>query len=119
MKIRCSDNNSHPLLITIVVSLLLLSPIVFSASAQTESIESVWASSAIPNPIGKEIVLVEQFIEDTPNADDGEEQDLWRQYHKRDDVLPLSWWLWSDETDSDWPDDDAKARSGQLAMQPQ
>jgi hypothetical protein len=119
MKIKCSDNNSHPLLITIVVSLLLLSPIVFSASAQTESIESVWASSAIPNPIGKEIVLVEQFIEDTPNADDGEEQDLWRQYHKRDDVLPLSWWLWSDETDSDWPDDDAKARSGQLAMQPQ
>ena len=119
MKKTCSKNNSHPLIITIVISLLLLSPVVFSASAQTESIESIWASSAIPNPIGKEIVLVEQFIEDTPNADDNENQDMWREYNKRDDVLPLSWWLWSDETDSDWPDDDAKARSGQLAMQPQ
>ena len=119
MKKTCSKNNSHPLIITIVISLLLLSPVVFSASAQTESIESIWTSSAIPNPIGKEIVLVEQFIEDTPNADDNENLDMWREYNNRDDVLPLSWWLWSDETDSDWPDDDAKARSGQLAMQPQ
>ena len=54
---------------------------------------------------------MEQFIEDTPNADDNANLDLWRLYQDRDDVLPLSWWKWSDETDSDWPDDDAKARS--------
>ena len=115
-----SNNNSHPLLVAIIFSMLLLFPIVASSvSAQTESIETVWASSAIPSPIAKDVVLVEQFIEDTPNADDNAQLDLWRLYQNRDDVLPLSWWKWSDETGSDWPDDDAKARAGQLGMQQQ
>ena len=120
MTITNSNNNSHPILIAMIFSVLLLSPIIASSvSAQTESIESIWASSAIPPPIAKDVVLVEQFIEDTPNADDNTQQDLWRIYQNRDDVLPLSWWKWSDETGSDWPDDDAKARAGQLRMQQQ
>lgn len=31
------------------------------------------------------------------------------------DVL-LNWWSWSDETNSNWPDDDAKARAGELLL---
>jgi len=90
-----------------------------SVSAQSEPEEVIFASTAIPSPLAKNIVLVEQFIEDTPNADDDQQQDLWRKYQVREDVLPLSWWKWSDETGSDWPDDDAKARAGQLGMQQQ
>ena len=108
------------LLIAIICSLFLLTPILASSvSAQSEPEEVVFASTAIPSPLAKNIVLVEQFIEDTPNADDDLQQDLWRKYQVRDDVLPLSWWKWSDATGSDWPDDDAKARAGQLGMQQQ
>ena len=28
----------------------------------------------------------------------------------------LNWWSWSDETGSNWPDDDAKARAGELGL---
>jgi hypothetical protein len=93
--------------------------LISSVSAQSEPEEVIFASTAIPSPLAKNIILVEQFIEDTPNADDDEQKDLWRKYQVRDDVLPLSWWKWSDETGSDWPDDDAKARAGQLGMQQQ
>ena len=30
--------------------------------------------------------------------------------------VQLTWWPWSDETGSNWPDDDAKARIGQLGL---
>ena len=110
----------HSLLIALVCSLFLLAPMLISSvSAQSEPEEVIFASTAIPSPLAKNIVLVEQFIEDTPNADDDEQKDLWRKYQARDDVLPLSWWKWSDETGSDWPDDDAKARAGQLGMEQQ
>ena len=110
----------HSLLIAIICSLFLLAPMMISSvSAQSEPEEVIFASTAIPSPLAKNIVLVEQFIEDTPNADDVQQQDLWRKYQVREDVLPLSWWKWSDETGSDWPDDDAKARAGQLGMQQQ
>jgi len=110
----------HSLLIAIICSLFLLAPMLMSSvSAQSEPEEVIFASTAIPSPLAKNIVLVEQFIEDTPNADDVQQQDLWRKYQVREDVLPLSWWKWSDETGSDWPDDDAKARAGQLGMQQQ
>ena len=110
----------HSLLIALVCSMFLLAPMLISSvSAQSEPEEVVFASTVIPPPLAKNIVLVEQFIEDTPNADDEEQKDLWRKYQVRDDVLPLSWWKWSDETGSDWPDDDAKARAGQLGMEQQ
>ena len=32
------------------------------------------------------------------------------------DDLVLNWWPWSDETNSNWPDDDAKARAGELLL---
>jgi hypothetical protein len=120
MMISNTKEYYHSLLIALVCSMFLLAPILISSvSAQSEPEEVVFASTAIPSPLSKNIVLVEQFIEDTPNADDDEQKDLWRKYQARDDVLPLSWWKWSDETGSDWPDDDAKARAGQLGMQQQ
>jgi len=33
-----------------------------------------------------------------------------------EDLIQLSWWKWSDETNSDWPDDDAQARLGELGL---
>ncbi|MDE0557363.1 MAG: hypothetical protein OSB30_02685 [Candidatus Poseidoniaceae archaeon] len=120
MMISNTKEYYHSLLIALVCSLFLLAPMLISSvSAQSEPEEVIFASTAIPSPLAKNIVLVEQFIEDTPNADDPQQQDLWRKYQARDDVLPLSWWKWSDETGSDWPDDDAKARAGQLGMQQQ
>jgi len=120
MMVSNTKEHYHSLLIAITCSLFLLTPILASSvSAQSEPEEVVFASTAIPSPLAKNIVLVEQFIEDTPNADDDQQQDLWRKYQVRDDVLPLSWWKWSDETGSDWPDDDAKARAGQLGMEQQ
>ena len=120
MMVSNTKESHHSLLIAITCCLFLLAPILASSvSAQSEPEEVVFASTAIPSPLAKNIVLVEQFIEDTPNADDDEQQDLWRKYQARDDVLPLSWWKWSDETGSDWPDDDAKARAGQLGMEQQ
>ena len=120
MMVSNTKESYHSLLIAITCCLFLLAPILASSvSAQSEPEEVVFASTAIPSPLAKSIVLVEQFIEDTPNADDDEQQDLWRIYQDRDDVLPLSWWKWSDETGSDWPDDDAKARAGQLGMEQQ
>ena len=120
MMVSNSKEYYHSLLIAIICSLFLLAPMLISSvSAQSEPEEVIFASTAIPSPLAKNIVLVEQFIEDTPNADDDQQQDLWRKYQVREDVLPLSWWKWSDETGSDWPDDDAKARAGQLGMQQQ
>ena len=120
MMISNNKEYYHSLLIALVCSMFLLAPMLISSvSAQSEPEEVIFASTAIPSPLAKNIILVEQFIEDTPNADDDEQKDLWRKYQVRDDVLPLSWWKWSDETGSDWPDDDAKARAGQLGMQQQ
>ena len=36
-------------------------------------------------------------------------------HHLSDDLI-LNWWSWSDETNSNWPDDDAKARAGELLI---
>ena len=31
-----------------------------------------------------------------------------------ENTVVLNWWAYSDETNSNWPDDDAKARAGEL-----
>ena len=33
-----------------------------------------------------------------------------------DGDVQLNWWAWIDETGSHWPDDDAKARSGEIGV---
>jgi|TARA_B000000532_G_scaffold242587_1_gene236862 hypothetical protein len=55
----------------------------------------------IPNPEPVSTVLEECFIE----------LDLTDNCSRDSDSVSLSWWLWSDQTNSNWPDDDAKSRS--------
>ena len=50
-------------------------------------------------------MLVETFLDQAANPP-----------HDVQEHLHLTWWSWSDETGSNWPDDDAKARRGQLGM---
>jgi hypothetical protein len=50
-------------------------------------------------------MLVETFLDQGANLP-----------HDDSEHLHLTWWSWSDETGSNWPDDDAKARRGQLGM---
>ena len=56
----------------------------------------------IPNPEPVSTIFEECFIE----------LDLSDNCSHDSDSITLSWWLWSDQTNSDWPDDDAKSRSG-------
>ena len=56
----------------------------------------------IPNPEPVTTILEECFIE----------LNLADNCSRESDSVSLSWWLWSDQTNSNWPDDDAKSRSG-------
>ena len=75
-------------------------PLVTAESSTSEGI-----SKAIPNPEPLDELLVESFLDI-----DGEK------VGQASAGVQLSWWPWSDETGSDWPDDDAKARIGQLGL---
>ncbi len=65
------------------------------------------ASTPIPQPLDSSVVLVEHFIAPNHTSDPP----------SSNDVLYFSWWKWSDETNSNWPDDDAKARLGELGLE--
>ena len=63
MMISNTKEYYHSLLIALVCSMFLLAPVLtLSVSAQSEPEEVVFASAAIPSPLSKNIVLVEQFI---------------------------------------------------------
>lgn len=64
-------------------------------------------SKPIPAPEAQSQMLIESFLQDNGDAPDGADEG---------EGVRLSWWSWSDETGSDWPDDDAKARYGQLGL---
>lgn len=87
----------------IFIIALLLFPAAITASAnQNEAI----ASTAFGDPESPLVSFNECFVGiDTGGCDD----------YSSDDIL-LNWWSWSDETNSDWPDDDAKARAGELLL---
>lgn len=73
------------------------------ALAEDHQVDTV--SKAIPAPEHPSQMLIESFIDRTGEAP-----------HASGDGVHLSWWPWSDETGSNWPDDDAKARIGQLGL---
>ena len=75
-------------------------PFAHAADGPTETV-----STAIPAQEPPSRMLVETFLDQAANAP----QDVPEHLH-------LTWWSWSDETGSNWPDDDAKARQGQLKM---
>jgi hypothetical protein len=73
------------------------------ALAEDNQVDTV--SKAIPAPEPPSQMLIESFMDrsgEYPDASGG--------------GVHLSWWPWSDETGSNWPDDDAKARIGQLGL---
>ena len=86
---------------TVAVLLLLISPAIISASATDD--EPI-ATSKIDNVTTFNYVLVECFVAITTDDCDA----------SSDNTVVLNWWAYSDETNSNWPDDDAKARAGEL-----
>ena len=82
----------------IVVFVLLLLP---SISAEDESYTS-HLSILIPEAESVSTILTECFVEINISKNHCQETD---------NSIMLSWWLWSDETNSNWPDDDAKSRA--------
>lgn len=85
-----------------IIALLLLPALITASANQNEAI----ASTAFGDPESPLVSFNECFVGiDTGGCDD----------YSSDDIL-LNWWSWSDETNSDWPDDDAKARAGELLL---
>ena len=79
----------------------MISSLALFAAAENNII----ATTPIGNPENKSVSLSECFV--TINA---EQCDI------TGDTIVLNWWPWSDETGSNWPDDDAKARAGELMI---
>lgn len=90
----------------IVLLLVIAIFVIPSISAEDESY-TAHAKIEIPSAKPVSTILDECFVEiDTSdsNCDQGE------------DMVSLSWWLWSDETNSNWPDDDAKSRANSYKL---
>ena len=85
----------------LTVLLLLISPAIMATSAADD--EPI-ASSKIGDATAFNDVLIECFVAIT--TDDREDAS--------ENTVVLNWWAYSDETNSNWPDDDAKARAGEL-----
>ncbi|MGB0700593.1 MAG: hypothetical protein ACPGO6_06265, partial [Candidatus Poseidoniaceae archaeon] len=85
----------------LIVLLLLISPAIMATSAADD--EPI-ASSKIGEVAAFDDVLIECFVAIT--TDDCEDAS--------ENTVVLNWWAYSDETNSNWPDDDAKARAGEL-----
>ena len=85
----------------LTVLLLLISPAIMATSAADD--EPI-ASSKIGEATAFGDVLIECFVAIT--TDDCEDAS--------ENTVVLNWWAYSDETNSNWPDDDAKARAGEL-----
>ena len=84
--------------VLMMVLMIFLSP---SINAEDDSYIAQFRFD-IPNPEPISTILEECFIE----------LDLTDNCSRDSDSVSLSWWLWSDQTNSNWPDDDAKSRSG-------
>ena len=81
--------------VLMMVLMIFLSP---SINAEDDSYIAQFRFD-IPNPEPVSTVLEECFIE----------LDLTDNCSRDSDSVSLSWWLWSDQTNSNWPDDDAKS----------
>ena len=87
----------------LIVVLLLITPAVVGVSAAED--ETI-VTTKIEQAAGFDQVLIECFVAITTDGCDT----------SRDKSIVLNWWPWSDETNSNWPDDDAKARAGELSV---
>ena len=89
-------------LVTFIL-ILLLSPCLFYVSAAENE---VIASTSIGDSKESHISLTECFMSISTHLCDVQ----------NDSTITLNWWPWSDQTGSNWPDDDAKSRSGELGV---
>mgnify|MGYP003325081044 FL=1 len=92
----------------IFVSLVLLSLLVIPlASPEGEEGLNLVASKPLPEQSSADIVIHEHFLsKEGPNT-----------FETSSEMIHLSWWKWSEETNSDWPDDDALSRLGELGLE--
>lgn len=90
-----------------IVLLLVIAILVIPSIRAEDESYTAHAKIDIPNAKPVSTILDECFVQiDTSdsNCDQGE------------DMVSLSWWLWSDETNSNWPDDDAKSRANSYKL---
>ncbi len=87
----------------LIVAVVMLSPLLTATSADSQD---AIASTTIDGERTQSSVLIECFVDISA----GQCSDF------DDDDTVLNWWAWSDETNSNWPDDDAKARAGELQI---
>jgi len=85
----------------IVILLVIAILVIPSISAEDENYIA-HARIDIPSAEAGTTILHECFIE-MDTSDNNCTQD--------EEAITLSWWSWSDETNSNWPDDDAKSRA--------
>ena len=94
--------------VQIFVTLLLLSLLLVPlASPEGEDGLNLVASKSLPEQSSADTVLHEYFLsKEGPNV-----------LEPSSEMIQLSWWKWSEETNSDWPDDDALSRLGELGLE--
>lgn len=85
----------------VAVLLLLICPAIITASAADDD---AIATSKIDDARTFDDVLIECFVAITTDDCNAASEN----------TVILNWWAYSDETNSNWPDDDAKARAGEL-----
>lgn len=91
---------------TPVLAVLLCILLFPQAATETADGYDLVASTPLPEQRSAETVLYEHFLPQKGPYETVSNEDL----------IQLSWWKWSDETNSDWPDDDAQARLGELGL---
>lgn len=77
------------------------------ASPEVEDPLNLVASKALPEQSSSQTVIHENFL---PKNGPYEVE-------TSPEMILLSWWKWSEETHSDWPDDDAQSRLGELGLE--
>ena len=94
--------------VQIILTVLLLSLIVAPlASPEGEDGLNLVASKPLPEQSSADTVIHEQFL-----SKEGPYE-----LESSSEKVHLSWWKWSEETNSDWPDDDALSRLGELGLE--
>ena len=94
---------THILLLFIFLS---IAAVPFASPEESGDLNLV-ASENLPEQSSPETVIHEYFL---PRDGPFEAKN-------NPDMVHLSWWKWSEETNSNWPDDDAQSRLGELGLE--
>lgn len=93
-----------PLFLFAILFCIVAAPM---ASPEGDEAVNLVASKPLPQQTGTDTVLHEYYLP----------QEGPYEYENSPDMVHLSWWKWSQETNSDWPDDDALSRLGELGLE--